>query len=94
MSAVAFRFIARVLAGTQPGVAGFFGREYVWNERRAFVAAIAERLRLRQTTGAERILFASFQLDFDWSATGDYGLVRHEIPANTQKQRNRNTQGR
>lgn len=77
MCAVAERCMGRVFAAAEIGGLGCLGGEFGGREVAALVAAIAEGLRFRLTTGAPEIGFAFDQIDGIGGFLGDMGGVGH-----------------
>src|SRR5580704_9106161 len=79
MAAVAHRLVGGAFAGAEPGLFG--GGRLVLDRReaRAFVRAVAERLRLRTPAGAPPVALAGLDVDRDWPPSADFGHIVHPI---------------
>ena len=66
-----------MLALAEPGVARFFGGEFLWGEAAAFVGAVAEGLVCGESAGAIPVVLAFLEGDFRGGFGGAVWCVFH-----------------
>src|SRR5580692_5771888 len=79
MAPIAQRLVRGALAGAEPDFLVGFRLPFLRPEFRAFVRAVAERLRLRAPAGAPPVAFAGRDVDRDRPPSADFRHCAHIV---------------